>query len=368
MFSQTKEIFKKNILVTGGAGFIGSHLCEELLRLENVNIICLDNFLTGLELNIDHLLQFPNFEFIKHDIIEPINLELFLNLKKFKIKLGGIQEIYHLACPASPKEYHNHSIETLLVNSLGVKNILDLAIKYKAKLLHCSDAAIYGSSPSDFTHHFKEEEKGHVNPVGLQSCYNEGKRFSEAMVANYRRKFCFMPNEEKIKISPEIFEQITQKENLQEIIPWAKIVRIFNTYGPRMKLDDGRIIPDLIKQAISNEPMMIIQRKEEVTSFCYIEDIITGLIKIMDSKIEGPINLGDPNIWTIEEIAELIIKISGSSSKIIYKERPDYMSRIGIPNIDKAKKLLEWFPVISLTDGLIKTIEIMRASRILKPF
>lgn len=366
MFSQKK--FSKNILITGGAGFIGSHLCEELLKLENVNIICLDNLSTGLELNIDHLLQLPNFEFIKYDITEPINLEIFLNLEKFKIKLGGIQEIYNLACPASPKEYQNHSIEILLANSLGIKNVLDLAVKYKSKLLHCSDAAIYGSSTSDFSHHFKEEEKGHVNPIGLKSCYNEGKRFAEAMIANYRRKFSFMPNEEKIKINPEIFEQISQGEGLQEIIPWAKIVRLFNTYGPRMKLDDGRIIPDLIKQAISNEPMMIIQRKEEVSSFCYIEDIITGLIKIMDSKIEGPINLGDSNVWTIEEIAEIIIKISKSSSEIIYKERPECMSRIGVPNIDKAKKILEWFPVISLTDGLVKTVETMRASRILKPF
>lgn len=145
MFQKEKEILKKNILVTGGAGFIGSHLCEELLKLDDVNIICLDNFLTGLELNIDHLLQLPNFEFIKHDITEPIDLEAFLSLKKFRIGLRGLQEIYHLACPTSPKEYHKHPIETLLANSLGIKNILDLAIKYKAKLLHCSSAAVYGA-------------------------------------------------------------------------------------------------------------------------------------------------------------------------------------------------------------------------------
>lgn len=362
-----KEILKRNILVTGGAGFIGSHLCEELLKLEDVNIICLDNFLTGLESNIDHLLQLPNFEFIKHDITESINLEIFLSLKKFKIELMGLQEIYHLACPASPKEYHKHPIETLLANSLGVKNVLDLAIKYKAKLLHCSSAAIYGA-PSDFSHRFKEEEKGCVDPIGLKSCNNEGKRFAEAMVANYRREYCFTPNEEKIKKTPEIFEQIGLKENLQEIIPWAKIVRLFNTYGPRMKLDDGRIIPDLIKQAILNEPLIIYQKKEEITSFCYIEDIIIGLIKTMNSKINGPINLGDSNAWTVEEIAKMIIEISKSSSKIIYQERPDYVTRIGIPNINKAKKELEWFPVISLVDGLTNTIEAMRAGKILKPF
>jgi UDP-glucuronate decarboxylase len=366
MFSQ-KEIFKKNILITGGAGFIGSHLCEELLKLEDVNIICLDNFLTGLELNIDHLLQFPNFEFIKHDITEPINLETFLSLKKFKIELSGLQEIYNLACPASPKEHHKHLIETLLANSLGIKNVLDLTIKYKAKLLHCSSAAIYGA-PIDFLHCFKEEEKGNVDPIGLKSCNNEGKRFAEAMVANYRREYCFTPNEEKIKKTPEAFEQITQTENLQEIIPWAKIVRIFNTYGPRMKLDDGRIIPDLIKQALLNEPLKIYFRQKEVTSFCYVEDLVIGLIKAMNSKIQRPINLGDYRAWEIEEIAKMIIDITKSSSKIIYKKCPDYITRIGIPNIDRAKKELEWFPVISLVDGLTKTIEAMRASQILKPF
>ncbi|MEK7166889.1 MAG: NAD-dependent epimerase/dehydratase family protein [Patescibacteria group bacterium] len=366
MFNK-KEIFKRNILITGGAGFIGSHLCDELLKLENVNIICLDNFLTGLEQNIDHLLQLPNFEFIKHDITEPINLEMFLSLKKFKIELTGLQEIYHLACPTSPKEYHKHSIETLLANSLGVKNVLDLAVKYKAKLLHCSSAAIYGA-PLDFLHCFQEEEKGRVDPIGLKSCYNEGKRFAEAMVANYRHEYCFTPNENKIKKTPEIFEQIKPTENLQEIIPWAKIVRIFNTYGPRMKLDDGRIIPDLIKQAIFNEPLVIYQKKEEKTSFCYIEDMVIGLIKVMNSKIQGPINLGDSMMYEIEEIAKMIIEISKSSSKIIYKERPNYISRIGAPNINKAKKELEWFPVISLVDGLTNTIEAMRASKILKPF
>lgn len=188
------------------------------------------------------------------------------------------------------------------------------------------------------------------------------------MVANYRREYCFTPNEEKVKKTPEIFEQIGPRENLQEIIPWAKIVRIFNTYGPRMKLDDGRIIPDLIKQAILNEPLIIYQKKEEVTSFCYIEDLVIGLIKVMNSKIQGPINLGDSKILEIEEIAKMIIQISKSSSKIIFKERPDYISRIGAPNIDKAKIELEWFPVISLADGLTNTIEAMRASQILKPF
>jgi len=367
MFTQ-KEIFKKNILITGGAGFIGSYLCEELLKLDNVNIICLDNFSSGFELNIDHLLQLSNFEFIKHDIAEPINLEMFLNLKKFKIKLAGIQAIYNLACPASPIEHYKHPIEILLANSLGIKNVLDLAIKYKAKLLHCSSATIYGS-PTNFSHHFKENEEGIVDPIGFKSCYNEGKRFSEAMIANYRRIYSFMPNEEKNIKTSEIFEQtIPIGESLQEVVPWAKIVRLFNTYGPKMKIDDGRIIPDLIKQAISNEPLIIYQKKEEVTSFCYIEDIITGLIKIMDSKIEGPINLGDSNVQVVEDIAKMIIKISESSSQIIYKERPEYMTRIGMPNIDKAKQLLEWFPVISMTDGLIKTIESMRASRILKPF
>ncbi len=363
-----KEIFRKNILITGGAGFIGSYLCEELLKLDDVNIICLDNFSTGLELNINHLLQLSNFEFIKHNIIEPIDLETFVNLKKFKVKLAGIQEIYHLACPASPIEHHKHPIETLLANGFGTKNVLDLAVKYKSKLLHCSSAAIYGA-PLDFLHHFKEEEEGSVDPVGLKSCYNEGKRFAEALVVNYQREHSFVPNEEKSQIVPETFEQtIPVREGIQEVLPWAKIVRIFNTYGPKMKLDDGRIIPDLIKQAISNEPLVIYQKKEEVTSFCYIEDIAIGLIKVMNSKLSGPINIGDSNALTIEEVAKMIIEISKSSSKIIYEERPEYITRIGIPNIDKAKKSLEWFPIISLVDGLTNTIEAMRAEKILKPF
>ena len=321
----------KNIIVTGAAGFIGSHLCEELVK--NNNVIGIDNYITGSESNIDQLFQLPNFEFIRHDVTQPIDLEEFREMKKFKVDVLGIQEIYHAACPTSPKQYDKFPIETLLANSYGTKNILDLAVKYKAKFLLFSSGSIYGEPRDEGK--IKEDYWGFLNPIGPRSCYNEGKRFAESMVVNYREKY-----------------------HLE-----AKIVRIFNTYGPRMRLDDGRLIPDFINQALENEPVVIYRDKEEITSLCYISDLINGLIRMMDSSELGPINLGSDQGVKIVEVAQKIIELTDSQSEIVFEAPPPYTAKQGLPDISLAKDRLGWFPLVKLEDGLRKTIEIMRVEK-----
>lgn len=322
---------KKNILITGGAGFIGSHLCDELAK--NNHVLCIDNYITGSEANIDHLLQLPNFEFIKQDITEPFNLEEFREAKKFKVEFQGIQEIYHAACPTSPKKYNKFPIETLLANAYGTKNVLDLAVKYKAKFILFSSASIYGE-PRD-NEPFKEDYWGFINPIGPRSCYNEGKRFAESLVVNYREKY-------RLDV---------------------KIVRIFNTYGPRMKLDDGRLIPDFVDQALNNKFVEIYSQEDEITSLCYISDLVNGLIRMMESSETGPINLGDDQPVKIIEVAQKIIELIGSKSTIKFVSPLSYTNKQAIPNISLAKKKLEWLPLVSLEDGLRKTIEIMKISK-----
>lgn len=322
---------RKNVLVTGGAGFIGSHLCDELAK--SANVICVDNFITGQEENIDLLLQNPNFKFIKHDLNEPLNLEKLPELEVLKIKWQGIQEIYNLACPTSPREYNQVPIETLVTNSVGTKQLLDMAVKYKAKFLHASSSAIYGELSEGGT--FKEEYWGMVDPVGPRSCYNEGKRFAESLVVNYG---------------------IHQGVNY-------RIARIFNTYGPRMKLDDGRMIPDFVIHALNGKTLTVYGSPDQASTFCYITDMVDGLLKLMEYEQGGIFNLGSVELHTLGDVAKSVVDIVRSSSAIETTEPLAYLAKQGVPDINKIKEALGWFPLIQLDDGLRQTIDYFRAHR-----
>ena len=326
---------KKNVLITGGAGFIGSHLCDELIK--SCNVICLDNFSTGSEKNIDHLLSEPNFEFIKHDISEPIDLESINELQKFKIQFQGIQEIYHLACPTSPIHFEKNKISTVLANSYGVKNALYIAIKYSAKFLHFSSSVIYGSRDENNAK-ITENNIGKVDCLSDRSSYDEGKRFAETIVINYKQAY-----------------------NID-----VKILRIFRTCGPRMKLDEGNMVPDFISNALDNKDLVILGDKKFISSFCYISDIIDASIKVMETKLMGPFNIGSDIDINVANVAEKIISILNSKSKITYADKILFMTPLCLPDITKVRHELGWMPIITLEKGLEKTIENLRASKRLK--
>jgi UDP-glucuronate decarboxylase len=326
---------KKNILVTGGAGFIGSHLCDELIK--EAKVICLDNFSTGNEKNIDHLLSEPDFEFIRHDITEPIALEDLPELQKFKIEFQGIQEIYHLACPMSPKNFNKNKIATLLANSYGTKNALDLALKHKAKILHYSSSVIYGYEGKGGKK-VSEEDLGAVDTLSERSAYDEGKRYAEAMIMNYRL-------EHKID---------------------AKIMRLFRTYGPRMPLQDGQMIPDFINNALDGEDLIVYGDKEFNSSFCYISDVVDASRKLMDSELSGPINIGSDVPINLTVLAQKIVDRIKAKSKITYSDELIFMKPLYIPDITIARNELNWMPVIPIDQGLQNTIYELQASKGLK--
>ncbi|MBN1779203.1 MAG: GDP-mannose 4,6-dehydratase [Candidatus Buchananbacteria bacterium] len=328
-----KPIFeKKNILITGGAGFIGSHLCDELIKTSK--IICLDNFISGREQNIDHLLQNPDFEFIRHDITEPIDLESLPELEKFRVQFQGIQEIYHLACPTSPKNFEGKIIETALANSAGVKNTLDLATKYKAKFLLTSSSVVYG--PRDPKNEFfKESDLGLVDQLGPRACYDEGKRFAETLVSTYAHAY---------KID-------------------TKIARIFRTYGSRMMIEEGHMLPDFVFNAIDDKDLVIYGDQDFISSFCHVSDVVHGLIKMMNSGESGPINFGSDIDHKIVEVAEKIIKMTDSKSKVAFDKPMLFMTYLGLPDISVAKERLDWFPVTLLEDGLQETIDYFKAHK-----
>lgn len=329
---KTRPIFeRKNVLVTGGAGFIGSHLCDELIK--TAKVICVDNFVTGSEENINHLLRHPDFEFVRHDLTEPLDLDVLPELKPFKIPFQGIQEIYHLACPTSPKDYNRAPIETLLANSHATKNALDLAVKHQAKFILTSTSAIYGEPQEDTP--YPENYWGFVDPVGPRSCYNEGKRFAESLVANYR-----------------------QHHGID-----AKIARIFNTYGPRMKLSDGRMIADFVANALQNKDVVIYGGQKDVSTFCFISDTIDALVRLMRSADVGPMNIGNPEPHEIADVAQRVITFLTSTSKIRFESALPYTVRQGIPNIHVAKEKLGWFPVVGIDEGLRRTIDAMRGTQ-----
>jgi UDP-glucuronate decarboxylase len=304
---------KKRILVTGGAGFIGSHLCEKLLEDGN-EVLCVDNFFTGTRQNIVELLDHKYFEVLRHDICFPLYLE--------------VDEIYNLACPASPIHYQFDPVQTTKVNVSGSINMLGLAKRIKCKILQASTSEVYGDP---LQHPQKEDYWGNVNPIGPRSCYDEGKRCAETLFFDYYRQ-----------------------HNLD-----IKVIRIFNTYGPRMHPSDGRVVSNFIVQALKGEDITLYGDGNQTRSFCFVDDLIDGMIKMMNSRKEftGPVNLGNPNEKTILELAELIIDMTGSKSNIINKDLPQDDPVRRKPDISLAGKELKWKPRIELEDGLKETIE-----------
>ena len=303
---------RKRILVTGGAGFLGSHLCERLLT-EGCDVLCVDNFYTGTKRNIRHLIGNPYFELSRHDITFPLYVE--------------VDEIYNLACPASPVHYQNDPVQTTKVNVHGSINMLGLAKRIKAKILQASTSEVYGDP---IVHPQPETYHGNVNCIGPRSCYDEGKRCAETLFFDYYRQ---------------------HKLNI-------KVARIFNTYGPKMHLNDGRVVSNFIVQALRGKPITIFGDGTQTRSFCFVNDLIEGLVRLMDSNddVTGPINLGRPGEFTILALAEKILELSGSSSEIIFKELPADDPRQRKPDITLARDILNWEPEVELDEGLKKTI------------
>ncbi|MBO6087322.1 SDR family oxidoreductase [bacterium] len=302
----------ETILVTGGAGFIGSHLCEKLLS-EGNQVICLDNFFTGSRKNIEHLIDNKNLEIIRHDIIEPIILE--------------VDKIYNLACPASPVHYQFDPVKTVKTNVIGVTNMLGLANRTKARILQASTSEVYGD-PS--VHPQKEEYWGNVNPIGIRSCYDEGKRVAETLMFDYHR------------------------QNNVDI----RVIRIFNTYGPRMAENDGRVVSNFIIQALKGEDITIYGDGSQTRSFCYVDDLVRGMIALMNTEnFIGPVNVGNDGEYTILELAKMIIELSNSNSKIVFKPLPSDDPCKRRPDLTLAKEKLNYQPSIHIKDGLIKTIK-----------
>lgn len=303
---------KKRILVTGGAGFLGSHLCDRLIEQGN-DVICIDNLFTGSKDNIRHLMGNPYFEFIRHDVTEPIYVE--------------VDQIYNLACPASPIHYQYDPIKTGKTSVLGALHTLGLAKRVHARILQASTSEVYGDPE---IHPQPESYRGCVNPIGIRSCYDEGKRMAETLFFDYHRQ-----------------HQVD-----------IKVIRIFNTYGPRMNTHDGRVVSNFIVQALKDENITIYGSGEQTRSFCYVDDLIEGMIRMMNSRdgFTGPVNIGNPGEFTMLELAQKIIDLTGSSSKIVFEPLPqdDPMQRR--PVIDLAKKELSWEPTVNLEEGLKKTI------------
>lgn len=307
----------KRILVTGGAGFIGSHVCERLLN-EGNDVICLDNYFTGSKTNIAHLMNNPYFELVRHDVTSPYYAE--------------VDEIYNLACPASPIHYQYNPIKTIKTSVMGAINMLGLAKRLKAKILQASTSEVYGD-PN--VHPQTEVYWGNVNPIGIRSCYDEGKRCAETLFMDYHRQ-----NGVRIKI-----------------------IRIFNTYGPRMHPNDGRVVSNFIVQALQNKDITIYGDGQQTRSFQFVDDLVEGMIRMMQTPedIIGPVNIGNPNEFTILELAEKILKLTGSKSKLVFKPLPQDDPTQRQPDISKAKRVLNnWQPVIQLGEGLLKTIEYFR--------
>ncbi|MBI2485304.1 NAD-dependent epimerase/dehydratase family protein [Candidatus Uhrbacteria bacterium] len=322
-------------VVTGGAGFIGSFLCEELLR-QGMRVVCVDNFATSHVRNIEPLLQHPNFQFLRLDVNEPFDLERFRELSAFRIPYDGIQEIYHLACPTSIKQFDQFKIQTLLSSSLGNYYALEMAVKYRAKILLASSSVVYGKREDNTAEFLPEEAKGIVDHLSPRACYDEGRRFSETMFETYR-----------------------QVHGID-----ARIARIFRTYGPRMPLFDGHLIPDFILNAIESKPLEIFGGRQFRTSLVYVEDVVDGLIRLMRAaKVEGPINIGSDQDLLLSDVAQKIKDMLGSASEIVEQPPLPFLSELVLPDIHKAKEL-GWIPLMRLEDGLRKTVEYIQANKI----
>ena len=303
------------VLVAGGAGFLGSHLCDHLIA-EGADVICLDNFFTGSKRNISHLIGKPNFELIRHDIVQPIFLE--------------VDQIYNFACPASPVHYQYNPVKTVKTSVMGAINMLGLAKRVKAKILQASTSEVYGDPQQ---HPQTESYWGHVNPIGIRSCYDEGKRVAETLMMDYHRQ-------NKVDV---------------------KIIRIFNTYGPRMAVADGRVVSNFIVQALQNEPITIYGNGEHTRSFCHATDLIDGCYRMMNNEnFTGPVNLGNPKEFTIAELAELTLKMTGSKSELVHKPLPRDDPTRRRPDISLAQSQLGWEPKIDLEAGLSNTVDYFR--------
>lgn len=305
----------KRILVTGGAGFLGSHLCDRLLARGD-EVICVDNYFTGAKENITHLLPHPHFEVIRHDIVEPLTIE--------------VDEIYNLACPASPIHYQHNPIKTIKTSTVGMVNMLGLAKRVNARLLQASTSEVYGDPT---VHPQTEDYWGNVNPIGLRSCYDEGKRVAETLCLDYHRQNGVA----------------------------VRLARIFNTYGPRMHPNDGRVVSNFIRQALSNQPLSVFGDGSQTRSFCYVDDLISGLILLMEADTLGPINLGNPEETSMLALAEKIIALTRSASRVNFAALPADDPHRRQPDISLARRLLHWQPLTSLDEGITKTIDYFRA-------
>jgi len=307
-----ENIQKKKILVTGGAGFIGSHLCARLLA-DGADVLCVDNFFTGQKANVAHLLTNPHFEIQRHDVTYPLHVE--------------VDEIYNLACPASPVHYQHDPVQTTKTSVHGAINMLGLAKRVGAKIFQASTSEVYGDPD---VHPQPESYWGNVNPIGIRSCYDEGKRCAETLFFDYHRQY-------GTKI---------------------KVARIFNTYGPNMHPNDGRVVSNFIVQALMGSDITIYGDGQQTRSFCYVDDLVEGFVRLMATgdEVTGPVNLGNPGEFTMIELAEAVIRLTGSSSKLIHKPLPSDDPRQRKPDIAKAKQLLDWEPVIALEQGLKSTI------------
>jgi UDP-glucuronate decarboxylase len=306
----------RTILVTGGAGFVGSHLCDRLIERGD-NVLCLDNFFTGSRENVEKLIGRPHFELIRHDIVRPVFLE--------------VDQVYNLACPASPEAYQSNPIKTIKTSTVGMVNVLGLAKRCHARILHASTSEVYGDPQ---VHPQTEDYWGHVNPIGPRSCYDEGKRVAESLCINY---------------------------NLAHRVE-VRIVRIFNTYGPRMARDDGRVISNVIVQALRGAPLTIYGDGRQTRSFCYVEDLVEGLIRMMDqNETTGPVNLGNPVETSMLELAQSVLRLTGSSSELKFLALPQDDPKQRCPDISRARKVLKWSPNVPLESGLQRTIAYYRS-------
>ena len=303
----------KRILVTGGAGFIGNHLCRRLLK-EGNHVICLDNFFTGLKRHIEDMMTNPNFELIEHDVVDPIDIE--------------VNQIYNLACPASPPHYQYDSVKTMKTSVLGIINMLELAKKYNATILQASTSEVYGNP---LVHPQKETYWGNVNPIGIRSCYDEGKRAAETLMSDYHRQYGVD----------------------------VRIIRIFNTYGPNMDPKDGRVVSNCIIQALNGEDITIYGDGSQTRSFCFVDDLVDGIIRMMNNSrgFIGPVNLGNPSERTVLDLAQKVLELTGSTSKISFMPLPSDDPVKRKPDISVAKAELGWEPKVDIMDGLKKTIE-----------
>ncbi|KKW42397.1 MAG: NAD-dependent epimerase/dehydratase family protein [Candidatus Magasanikbacteria bacterium GW2011_GWA2_56_11] len=333
MITGTPIFEKKNVLITGGAGFIGSHLSERLLR--EAKVICLDDFSNSNIVNIQHLLQYPDFEFIKYDVNQPIDLDQFPELDKFRVKFQGIQEIYHLACPTSPKNFENLKVHSLWANSRAILSTLDLAVKYKAKYLFASSSVVYGEATEE-RNFFTETDEGRVNHLSPRGCYDEGKRFAETCVETYRQVY---------KID-------------------AKIARVFTTYGPRMKIRDGLLIPDFILNALEGRDLVIYGDEKLEQSLCYVTDVIDGLARLMTTGPEvSLVNLGSDEVLKMVDVARMIVDLTRSSSRVVFEAPLVFLTRKGSPDLRRAREQLGWLPLVRLADGIQRTIDYTVANK-----